>query len=183
MTNEEESRPKREIEPTEWLRFADGDGNRTWVHPDDVADFERMSGDGGCLYVRLSAGNVEREAEVRPAPSKTTMRYRLDPPVELSLCSYDELFIVWSEMQSCSFLVAYGTTPHGEPDELRVSVNLIETESPYGNFYCRDEDYKEQFITELVERHILIPTGKRFGSGLITIPMFEFAPLTEPVKL
>lgn len=173
----------REIEPTEWLRFADGDGVRTWVHPDDVPDFERRSGDGGCLYVRLPTDAVEREAEVRPAPSRVTMRYRLDPPAELSLCSYDELFVLWSDIQNCSFLVAYGTTPEGDPDELRISVNLFDQATPHGCFFCRDEDYKEQFIAELIERGILVKTIRREGSGHITIPMFRFSPMLEPSKI
>jgi hypothetical protein len=178
-----EETPKREIELTEWLRFADGDGKRTWVHPDDVPDFERQSGDGGCLYVRLNTNKVEKEAEVRPAPSRVTMRYKLDPPVELSLCSYDELFVVWSDMHSCSFLVAYGETPEGDPDELRISVNLFSEATPHGCFFCRDEDYKEQFVAELIERQILMPTGRRDNSGHITIPMFRFSPMLEPSKI
>jgi len=177
----------REIDPTEWLRVLSDsiDDRRKWVHPDDVPGFERRDGDAGCAYRRLNDGSLEAviDTGLVPAPSKITMRYRLDPPVELSLCWYDELYVIWSPTLDCHFIAAYGRTPEGDSDILRVSVNLFEEPTPHGCFFCRDEHFHEQFIAELVERKILLPTDRREGSGHITIPMFKFAPLTEAVKL
>ena len=172
---------RREIAPTEWLRFLEIDGVRTWVHPDDVPGFDRLPNSvNRSLFVRLRNGSVEQLSESISGVSDVTMRYRLDPPAELSLCSYNELFTVRRVFDSCAHLMAYGTTPEGATDELQVSIDIpSEPELSPGYFYCSTEDYCEQFVSELIARNLLSSTGKQ-SEGPTPVPLFRFTPITEP---
>jgi hypothetical protein len=157
---------KREIEPIDWIRYQTEDGKRLWWHPDDEPPTEGKVIEDDCFS------------------SIVTLRYRLDPTLNMFDYCFDELYVLWSDRQCCYFLLAYGVDNSGEPEELRISVNLLPRYSTSnGFFYCRDEDFTAPLVRELCNREILKPTGKTASSGFIEIPMFRFTPILEVNKV
>lgn len=154
----------REIKNIEWLRYQDASGRRFWWHPDDEPPKD------GTLITDEDFG------------SDTMLRVRLDPPIEHGSCVFDELSVLWSELQCCNFLLAHGVVrsndaENGRPEEMRVSVNLLPYHSTaHGYFYCRNDDFNKPFIRELCKRELLVPTGRTAPSGFIEIPLFRFTP-------
>lgn len=159
---------KRKIEPIEWHRYQDEDGTRFWWHPDDDPP----------------AKGTLMGPDTDDWSATTMLRVRLDPPIKLYSCTFDELSVVWSERQCCNFLLAHGVDERNNYEEMRVSVNLLPYHSTaHGYFYCRDEDFNEEFVRELTRREILKPTGQAAASGFITIPLFRFTPIEKAHEL
>jgi hypothetical protein len=157
---------KREIKPIEWVRYQDEQGKRFWWHPDDEPPANGTQVEDDDFSVN------------------TMLRVRLDPGVDLFGNRYDELSVLWSEMQCCNFLLAHGIDSEGRYTEQRLSVNLLPQHSTaHGYFYCRDDDYMKAAIDELVNRKILVPTGKKAPSGFIEIPLFRFMPIEAAHEL
>ena len=163
---------KREIKSTEWLRYERPDGERFWWHPDDKPPAE-----GSLLTID---GPDPEDWTV-----STMLRVRLDPPVDLYGCRFDELTVIWSEKQCCNFLLAHGIDSEGNQIEQRLSTNLSpQYTTANGYFYCREDDHIAQVIAELKSRKILEPTGKHAESGFLAIPLFRFTPIeyAQPIN-
>lgn len=98
-------------------------------------------------------------------------------PIELKWGVINRFEEIYSSVQNCYFLLAYGEDPEdGESIEEAVSVNLPGMHLPSKHHYfIRTDNYNHDLVAEMISRGFLEPTTISAKSGWVTFPVFKFS--------